>query len=87
MNEFEILAELIGIPDLKTQNRNQVNSTARQAIAFFLHKKGFSAAEIGVMQGRNRTTIIHQIKTFRGFLDYGDEMALEFWRKLNPDCQ
>ncbi len=87
MNEFEILAELIGIPDLKTQNRNQENSTARQAIAFLLYKKGFSAAEIGVMQGRSRTTIIYQIKTFRQFLDCEDEMALKFWRKLNPDCQ
>ena len=57
MNEFEILAELIGIPDLKTQNRNQENSTARQAIAFLLHKEGFSEAEIGVMQGRSRTII------------------------------
>ena len=87
MNEFEILAELIGIPDLKTQNRNQENSTARQAIAFLLHKKGFSEAEIGVMQGRSRTAIIHQIKTFRQFLDCEDDMALKFWRKLNSDCQ
>lgn len=87
MNKFEILAELIGIPDLKTQNRNPVNSTARQAIAFLLHKEGFSAAEIGRMQGRSRSTISYQIKTFRQFLACGDEMALKFWRKLNPDCQ
>lgn len=87
MNEFEILAELIGIPDLKTQNRNQVNSTARQAISYFLYEKGFSGAEIGAMQGRERTTVFYQIKTFRQFLDCEDEMALKFWRKLNSDCQ
>ena len=82
MNEFEMLSVKLGFPNLKTGNRNRENSTARQAISFYLKEKGYKEPAIADMQGRNRTTIIHQIKTFRSFLSINDPLSVSYWNVI-----
>ena len=38
MNEVEFLSTKLGCPDLINANRNQINSTVRQAISYYLKK-------------------------------------------------
>lgn len=83
MNEFVKIARKIGIPDLLNSNRNRENSTARQAIAYYLKSKGYNEKQIAKMQKRSRTTIIHQIKTFEGLLSVNDILSVEYWEKVN----
>lgn len=82
MDEFEMLSVKLGFPNLKTGNRNRENSTARQAISFYLKGKGYKEDQIAKMQGRNRTSIIHQVNTFRSFLSINDPLSVSYWNVI-----
>lgn len=82
MNEVQLLAELLGFPNLIDANRDRMNSTVRQAISYYLKRLDYQEKDIAVMQKKSRATIYHHIKTFEALLDIKDSIAISLWEKL-----
>lgn len=82
MNEVEVLAASLGFPGLIESNRDQMNSAVRQAISFYLKKRGYKEKDIALMQKKSRASIYHQVKTFGEFLQVKDPLAIMLWKKL-----
>ena len=85
MNEVELLAKSLGFPDLIESNRDQINSTVRQAISYYLKKLDYKEKDIAVMQKKSRATIYHHIKKFQMLLEVRDPIAVKIWSKFGID--
>ncbi len=83
MNQFELLAQKLGNPNLLSANNSTFNSACRQAISYYLNLKGYSSTYIAKLQGKERSTVIKQIKMFKNLLSMKDKLAIELWNKLN----
>jgi hypothetical protein len=57
--------------------------TKKQSLSYLLRLLGFNYVEIAKEVGTNYTTVMHNEKQFKSFLDIGDQEALDVYDTLN----
>jgi hypothetical protein len=57
--------------------------TKKQSLSYLLRLLGFNYVEIAKEVGTNYTTVMHNEKQFKSFLEIGDEEAIEVYDTLN----
>lgn len=73
--------------DFLSRKRHNKYIVIRASIMQVMRDLDYTLTEIGELFGKDHTTVIHNLKTAKGFIDVRDKEFMNFYNELSKDLQ